>query len=365
MEKELTELYYDPVSGFVSASALHKKLKGKYALNQIKDFIDRQETKQLHKTSTKKAYYPIIGELGTFQADLTFYDKYAKSNSGYSSILTVIDINSRKAYARPLKQKTGAEVKKAFEEIIEEAGGMKVVGMDGGSEFKGDFQAMLKKHGISFYVSDPGDKAKMGMIERFNRTLRERIEKYLTAYKTNRWVDALPLLVKNYNNTVHSRTKLAPNDVTRKQAHQIHADGLERTSALDDSLPIFRVGDTVRVLKPKEMFEKGASEKYYRGVYTISKVNPMSYKVKNEAGVELKKTVKHYEVQPAERVQTHHVEKPQDREKEVKAYKVDRALKKEGVDRGNIVPSRREALVRLARQGIDVGNVVEGKRRRG
>ena len=317
MEQELTNLYYDPASGFVSASALHKKLKGKYTLNQIKDFLNQQETNQLHKT-TKKAYYPIIGELGTFQADLTFYEQYSKSNSGFYVILTVIDINSRKAYARALKNKLEETVIKAFEEILTEAGKMKVLGFDGGSEFQTKFKAMLKSHGINYYVSDPGDKTKMGIVERFNRTLRERIERYLSAKKTNRWVDVLHLLIKNYNTTVHSRTGLAPNEVTKKDASHIHEYGRAKSSALDDLLPILQVGDTVRVLKPKEMFEKGSTERYYRGIYCITKVNPMSYKVKNESGVELKKTVKNYEVRMVENVQTYEVEKPHDRDKEIK-----------------------------------------------
>jgi hypothetical protein len=43
-------------------------------------------------------------------------------------------------------------------------------------------------------------------IERFNRTLRDRISKYLIAYKTHRWIDKIDDIVYGYNHTEHSVT---------------------------------------------------------------------------------------------------------------------------------------------------------------
>lgn len=49
-------------------------------------------------------------------------------------------------------------------------------------------------------------------IERFNRTLRNRISKYLLAYNTHNWIDKLEEIIYNYNNQVHSMTKKTPTD---------------------------------------------------------------------------------------------------------------------------------------------------------
>ena len=38
------------------------------------------------------------------------------------------------------------------------------------------------------------------MVERFNRTIRELITKYMDAYKTNKYIDVIERLVNNYNN---------------------------------------------------------------------------------------------------------------------------------------------------------------------
>jgi len=45
------------------------------------------------------------------------------------------------------------------------------------------------------------------IIERFNRTIRDKIDKYMKTYKTYKFNDVLKQLVLNYNNTKHSTTK--------------------------------------------------------------------------------------------------------------------------------------------------------------
>ena len=42
------------------------------------------------------------------------------------------------------------------------------------------------------------------IIERFNRTLRGRIDKYMTTHKTKNYIAVLDKSVENYNETEHS-----------------------------------------------------------------------------------------------------------------------------------------------------------------
>ena len=42
---------------------------------------------------------------------------------------------------------------------------------------------------------------KAAVVERFNRTLRERLARYMTENHTKRWIDYLPECIANYNNT--------------------------------------------------------------------------------------------------------------------------------------------------------------------
>ena len=61
--------------------------------------------------------------------------KWEDHNNGYRYILTVIDIFSRYAWARALKQKTGPSLVKAFESIFKEGRIPKKLWVDEGKEF--------------------------------------------------------------------------------------------------------------------------------------------------------------------------------------------------------------------------------------
>ena len=58
------------------------------------------------------------------------------------------------------------------------------------------------------------NEGKFVVAERFIRTLKNKIFKYMTAVSKNTYFDALGDIVKKYNNTVHRAIKLKPTDVT-------------------------------------------------------------------------------------------------------------------------------------------------------
>ena len=45
------------------------------------------------------------------------------------------------------------------------------------------------------------------MIDRFNRTIKEKMFKYFSANNARKYVDVIELLVDQYNNTIHSSIK--------------------------------------------------------------------------------------------------------------------------------------------------------------
>ena len=55
-----------------------------------------------------------------WQADLVDMQSFARGNKGIKFLLTVIDVLSKRAWAVPLKNKTSAEIIKAFEKIFKE-----------------------------------------------------------------------------------------------------------------------------------------------------------------------------------------------------------------------------------------------------
>ena len=64
MNQLIKDTYYDPSPGFQSANQLYQKLKSHgITLQQIKTFLNKQETQQLHKQPIKiKHYFPIVAK---------------------------------------------------------------------------------------------------------------------------------------------------------------------------------------------------------------------------------------------------------------------------------------------------------------
>ena len=352
--KSLNELFYNPKTGLTKKNLMSSALKEGYTREEINNFLSNQEVYQLHKPKpTNIKFFPIIGVPGTMQTDLTFYDQYKKANRGYHILLTAIEVNSRRAYVRALKNKNQSTIIEAFKSIIEEAKDhlpIKVVGSDQGSEFLSGFVNMLKSQGIDHYYSNAGSKTEMGMVERFNRTIRGLIEKYMTAYNTNVYIDVLQDLTNNYNNTVHGVTGYKPNQVGKKELKEIAKQKTERIMEAIPSHDRYTVGQKVRRWKPKSVLEKKTGENFYRGIYTISSVQPFSYKLASENGAVLKQTFQHYDLQPISEVNVaegkRNVNKPNIREIQKNLHKIEQELKRDGIDRENVLALPRRRSVR-------------------
>ena len=116
-------------------------------------------------------------------------------------MLTVIDVFSKFVWIVPLKGKTGQEVANAFSMILKERKPCKTW-VDAGWEF---YNKDVRKL-LDLYSTENEEKS--CVIERFNRTIKDKIFKYFTANSTRKYVDVLDLLVDQYNNTVHSSIKI-------------------------------------------------------------------------------------------------------------------------------------------------------------
>ena len=92
----------------------------KYTLDEIEDYIHKQRAYQLFRKKPSK----LSGHITAFeindvmQMDLLDFQKLKTRNKGYSWILNLIDVFSRKLYTRPLKNKTMGSVKEALTAIL-------------------------------------------------------------------------------------------------------------------------------------------------------------------------------------------------------------------------------------------------------
>ena len=202
-------------------------------------------------------------------------------------MLTCIDVFSKYAYVIPLKDKSGQSLVKAFDKIFKTGQIPLRLQTDKGTEFKNrQLQTFLKKHNVHFFVSH-NDDIKASIVERFNRTLKERMWRYFTKHNTRRYVDVLTDLVKSYNNTYHGSIKLAPVQVNSSNQEFVWQNlyGQQPTSKPSSYL---KEGDRVRISKVKKQFEKGYLPSWTEELFTISVVRrrtiPHTYTLKDDNG---------------------------------------------------------------------------------
>ena len=215
MEKTLTSIYLDPSHpasfGGVDAvyRAVKEKGKNKISRKQVQDWLSQQDVYTLHKPARrhyKRSRVIAFGIDEQFEADLADVQNLSRYNKGYKYLLTCIDIFSKYAWVVPLKTKQGQELVKAFQTILASGRKPSKVQTDQGTEFLNRvFQKFLRENNIEFFTVKSGLKA--SVVERFNRTFKNKMYKFFTAKNTLTYIDVLPQLVKSYNNTYHRSIK--------------------------------------------------------------------------------------------------------------------------------------------------------------
>jgi hypothetical protein len=236
----------------------------------------------LYKFPRAKTQVNHINE--QWQADLIDMSKLAGNNAGHTFILTVIDVFSKKAYAQPLINKSASNVKKAFENIFEENGHFypKIIYTDEGNEFRGECETYLKSKNIEIYKTKT--KIKAAVVERFNRTLKARMFRYFTYYKSqknkinlfsNRWLHILPKLITSYNNSYHRSIKNTPNSINKSNEDETFLKLYGHTHERGDDTIVkikYKVGSFVRRVADKTIFQKSYEKGWENDVYVINRV---------------------------------------------------------------------------------------------
>jgi hypothetical protein len=131
---------------------------------------------------------------------------------------------------------------------------------------------------------------KAALVERFIRTLKEKMYKYFTAENTYRYIDVLDDLVHSYNHTIHSTIKMTPANVNDSNVNQVWQT-LYGNKTKNKSKCKLHPGDYVRVSKYKHKLEKGYLPKWSREIFIVDqcvKSTPVTYKIKDWNGDSIK-----------------------------------------------------------------------------
>ena len=276
--------YYDttsPAAFTGSARRLAKEVEGATE-RQAREWLRGQDTYTLHKQARRRFSHESIYLEGLdyqWSADLLDVQAHAHENDGVRYLLTVIDGLSKHAWVRPLMNKSAATVAIALEDVFVSSGRQpQRLRTDKGTEFLGQpVQKMLSRRRVVFFTAQHSTKA--SLLERFNRTLRGKLSRYFTATNAHRYLPVLEDLVRGYNHTVHTTTKMKPADVNALNQHvvwkRMFGNLLHRRKArwvTPPSKAQFKVGDLVRIAKEKGAFEKAYLTNWTSERFIISKV---------------------------------------------------------------------------------------------
>ena len=113
------------------------------------------------------------------------------------------------------------------------------------------------------------NEGKSVVAERFIRTLKTKIYKYMASVSKKVYIDKLDDIVVEYNNTYHRTIKIKPVDVKDNTY-------IDFKKKVNDKDPKFKVSDHVRISKYKNIFAKGHMPNWSEEVFVLSKIKNSS-----------------------------------------------------------------------------------------
>ena len=108
------------------------------------------------------------------------------------------------------------------------------------------------------------NEGKSVVAERFTRTLKNKIYKYMTSILKNVYIDQLADIDNEHKNTYHSTIKRKPTDVKSTTCIDFNKEN-------NDKDPEFKVDDYVRISKYKNVFAKGYAPNFSEEVFVIKR----------------------------------------------------------------------------------------------
>ena len=152
-------------------------------------------------------------------------------------------------------KKNARTIKDSFENIwISSKRKPGLIESDRGREFYNNiFQDFLNKNNIKHYSR----KSSYGAVfaESFNRTIRDLLERPVFEKGDDKWIDILPVITIQYNDRIHSSTKLTPIQASLKgNEGYVYKNILDKQTKIT---PKFQINDLVRTADLKRTFSKG------------------------------------------------------------------------------------------------------------
>ena len=221
----MESVYYSPKGYWRGKAAIGKLANAaKVKKTTVANWLSKQAIWQIYLPPPKQinySHFDVTVPNEVHQADLLFLPH----DNGYKYALTVVDIASRFKQAEPLKTKSASEVASAFEKIYRRGPlrWPKLLQVDPGKEFQGAVVSTMKTHNVTIRQGHTALHRDQAIVERFNRTLAERLfgyqyaKEFIQEKRSREWVKRLPGVVAALNNEITRTINMKPNIAIKKK----------------------------------------------------------------------------------------------------------------------------------------------------
>ena len=160
----------------------------------------------------------------------------SKFNTGFIKFLCVIDIYSKYAWVVSLKDKKGVSIVNAFQKFLDDSKRKpnKIWVVKGSEFYNRSMKAWLQDNDIAIYSIH--NHGKSVIAERFVKTIKNKIYKYMTSISKNVFIDKVGSIVDKYNNTKHRTIKMKLIDVKDNSTY------IDFCKEVNNNDPKFKVG---------------------------------------------------------------------------------------------------------------------------
>lgn len=249
--------------------------------------IRSQIIKELYKpirVNFERRRYEIRSISDVLQLDIADMGLLRNENRGYTYFLLAVNPFTKMIYGEILRTKGAREVVEATKRILERTGiRFERIMTDRGTEFLNALfrREIVNANNIHHYVTHSPKKCVH--VERAIGTIKRTIYKRNATRGSDNWIDDFQRVLDRRNATPHSRMKIRPIDINRRNERQIYRRFY--ATQRDVGNPKFRVGDKVRIaLGVEEKFRRSYYPSWSPAVFTITAVNrkiPCTYKLQN------------------------------------------------------------------------------------
>lgn len=220
--------------------------------------------------------------------DLADFQKLSRYNGGNRYMLVAVEILSRKMFAVPTKGKQPHHMIEAFDILWDQMGGIRPFRLttDRGLEFCAKQMKDYFRNADIDKRESYNPEVKASAAERAIRTIKGRLYKYFSEKHTLDWTSALPKLLEGINNSKCRSTGMAPNEITVDNWQQVwdrlYGKHVKRNRT--DDAPL-KSGDSVRIAKGKEAFEKGYLPLWTDEIFRVKRripTRPVTFEVRDQ-----------------------------------------------------------------------------------